>query len=212
MGNIISISGVDGSGKTSIIEELINELESCGVHTQYVWLRYNHYLTKVLLAFCRVAGYTKYHHYENSRVGYHEFYRSKIISWLFISLTFIDTVFATIFKVYFPSLFSKRTIICDRWMFDIMVDLEVDTKIPFDKGTLLNSIFKSLIPCKAKCFVIIRDFDSVRKERDESVNDDNFPIRHELYVKHSADEEFIEVNNNGTIIESVNQIKARLGL
>ncbi len=212
MGNIISISGVDGSGKTSIIEELIKDIESRGIQTQYVWLRYNHYLTKGLLAFCRLAGYTKYHHYENSRVGYHEFYRSKIISWLFIGLTFVDTLFATIIKVYIPAIFMKKTIVCDRWMLDIMVDLEVDTKISFYHGTLLNSLFKFLIPNAAKCFLIKREFESVRKERDESINDNNFPKRHDLYIKHSTDASFINVNNNGTIEESVNQIIDKLNI
>ena len=210
MGNIISISGVDGSGKTSIIDELIKDLEGCDVKTKYVWLRYNHYLTKGLLAFCRLTGYTRYQRYENSRVGYHEFYRSRIISWLFIGLTFIDTLFASIFKVYMPAIFTRKTTVCDRWIFDIMVDLEVDTKISFYQGTLLNSMFKSLIPKKAKCFLIKREFESVREEREESLNDSNFPKRHDLYIKHSTDAEFISINNDGTIEESVNQIKAKL--
>ena len=79
-GKIIAISGIDGCGKTSIIKELIKSLSKNGEESRYVWLRYNHYITKFLLAFCRLSGLTKYENVQGVRVGYHEFYRSKIIS------------------------------------------------------------------------------------------------------------------------------------
>lgn len=203
---IIVVSGVDGSGKTSVIEQLQEKLNGEGHTTRYVWLRYNHYLSKFVLAFCRFTGLTRYLHYESSRVVYHDFYRSKIISWMFIATTFIDTFFASLFKVYLPMLWSKDIIICDRWIYDIMVDLEVDTRVKFSNDSLLKKIYLALLPSVARCYVISRDLDQVRKERDESLNDDNFPVRGELYKRHSADGRLIIVDNNGTIDSSVQQI------
>lgn len=204
--SIVVVSGVDGSGKTSVIEQLQLELEKNQYQTQYTWLRYNHYLSKFVLAFCRYSGLTRYLHFENSRVVYHDFYRSKVISWLFITTTFIDTFFVSAFKVYMPRLWSSKVIICDRWVYDIMVDLEVDTRITFSNDSLLKKLFLSLLPADADCYLILRDMTKVRKERDESVNDDNFPIRCELYKRHAADNKLIVVDNNGTIEESVQQI------
>ena len=51
---IICLSGVDGSGKTTLSKMLANELHKKGFNVSYVWMRYNHYLTKPLLGFCRL--------------------------------------------------------------------------------------------------------------------------------------------------------------
>ena len=212
MNKIIVISGVDGSGKTSVIEKLQATLEKQGVETRYLWLRYNHYLSKFVLAFCRYTGLTRYLHFENSRVVYHDFYRSRLISWLFISTTWIDTFFVSLFKVYLYRPFSNKLIICDRWMYDIMVDLEVDTHIEFANGGTLKRRFLSLLPSDAICFVISREMEKVRKERDESVNDENFPVRSRLYQRHAQDGKLITVDNNGTIDESVEQVLVQAGL
>ena len=210
--SIIVISGVDGSGKTSVIENLQSTLERESYKTRYVWLRYNHYLTKFILAFCRFSGLTRYIHFENSRVVYHDFHCSRIVSWLFITTTFIDTFFTSLIKVYLPRLWSDTVIICDRWIYDIMVDLEVDTRVKFENDRFIKKIFMSLLPTDSVCYVISRDTEKVRKERDESLNDDNYPIRYALYQRHSTDGRLIVVDNNGSIDESVHQIREHLSL
>lgn len=203
---IFVVSGVDGSGKTSVIDCLQKTLESRGLQTRYVWLRYNHYLSKFVLAFCRYTGLTRYFHFVDSRVVYHDFHRSKIISWLFIATTFIDTLFASFFKVYLPALFTNKVIVCDRWVYDIMVDLEVDTRVQFSDGRWLKRLFLSLLPSASVCFVITREQSLVRGARDESLNDDNFPVRCELYLRHAKDGRLHSIDNNGSIEQSVEQI------
>ncbi|MCK4790936.1 MAG: hypothetical protein KAV87_44785, partial [Desulfobacteraceae bacterium] len=158
----IIISGIDGSGKTTIIEAVRSELARQGIKNRYVWLRYNHYLTRFLLAFCRFAKLTRYEYFENSRVGYHDFYKSKLVSWLFVFLTFIDTLAVSIIKVYIPAIFSQKTVICDRWVIDILIDLEIDTKLKFPEGSFVSRLFKSLVPKRSFSFIIKRDIDTVR--------------------------------------------------
>ncbi len=203
---IIIVSGIDGSGKTTIIEAVKSELARQGCESRYVWLRYNHYLTKFLLAFCRVIGLTKYEHFEKSRVGYHNFHKSKLISWLFILLTFIDTLGVSIYKVYLPSLFSKKTTICDRWVIDILIDLEVDTRLDFSHGSFVSRLFKYLLPSDSHYFIIKRESDVVRKARDESMNDRNFPRRYSLYERHSGEPGVQLIDNNGTLKNTIKQV------
>lgn len=209
---LIVVSGVDGSGKTSIIEGVQAFLESEGIDNRYIWLRYNHYLTKFLLAFCKFTGFTRYEHFEQSRVVYHDFHRSKIIAWAFVWLTWIDTFLASLLRVYIPRLFSKKAIICDRWAYDIMVDLEIDTRLDFSEGSFLHTLFKLILPDDAKCFVISRNLEATKGTRDESVNDRNFPIRHQLYVRHEADRDLNVIDNNGAINESIDQVLSQVEL
>lgn len=203
---IIALSGVDGCGKTSVINELRKALSGQGRESRHVWLRYNHYLTKFLLALCRFLGFTKYENIDGVRIGYHEFYRSKIISYLFILLTYLDTFIATLVTIYIPAVFSHKVIICDRWIFDIMVDLEVDTGIGFIQENFLSKVFKRMIPKGARCFLIQRDQLELIKARKESVLDKNFLKRLELYQRHSIDPLICVVNNSRSIRDAVNQI------
>ena len=46
MKHCIVVSGIDGSGKSTIIEALRKSLEARGHRTACIWLRFNHYLTK----------------------------------------------------------------------------------------------------------------------------------------------------------------------
>lgn len=207
---IIVISGIDGSGKTSIIDIIQEELLKQGIKPRYAWLRYNHYLTKLLLAFCRFAKYTRYKHFKKSRVVYHDFHQSKLISYMFVWSTYIDTFFASIIKVYIPLCFSNRVIICDRWIYDIMVDLEVDTKLNFNSGSFFNRLYKNLLPKNVNYFLIMRSFELVKTTRDESINDDNFSIRYKYYQRHANDPELNVINNDGTIEDSVKQVMGKI--
>lgn len=207
---IISFSGVDGSGKTTIINEVSRVFSERGKSTRYVWLRYNHYLTKPLLALCRLAGLTKYETVNGIRVGYHQFYRSKIVSYLFVLLTYIDTLATTILLVYIPAHFAHKTIICDRWVFDIMVDLEVDTGMSFASGTFPAKIFKALIPSYAICFLIRRDFQIVEKTRKENAFHRHFPKKYQLFERLANESCIKVVNNTASIQEIVEQIMKEL--
>ena len=210
MSKIISISGIDGCGKTTIINGLRTVLRENGKKNKYVWLRYNHYLTKILLAYCRLVKLTKYEYENGIRVGYHEFFRSRFVSYIFIFLTYVDTLLASVVNVYIPSLIFRKIIICDRWVFDIMVDLEVDTGIPFRHGEFLTKIFMGIMPANCKCFLIERDQNTVIKARSEHLVDRNFPYRLKLYKRHSKNPVIEVLDNNGPISKAIERLVTAL--
>ena len=206
MTQIIAISGVDGCGKTTVIEGVRLELGSRGYKTSYVWLRYNHYLTKIFHAFCRFAGFTRYEWHDSIRVGYHEFYRSTLISHLAIILNFIDTLIASFFLVYIPALLTRRIILCDRWIIDILIDLQVDTLKYLGPDSFWGRLFLKLIPGNAKCFLILRDTSMVEAARPEHAHDKNYIPRRDLFIKWGKNARCITVDNNGLIQDTIRQV------
>jgi len=211
-GQIISISGVDGCGKTTVIESVRLALEVQGYRTNCVWLRYNHYLSKILHAFCRFTGLTRYEWHNGIRVGYHEFYRSTLISALAIILSFIDTLLASFFLVYIPPLFTRRVIICDRWVVDILIDLQVDTGKYLGPDSFWGRMFLKLIPGNAKCFVILRDAPMIEATRPEHAHDKNYIPRRELFNWWSTQPGCVALDNNGSVQDTVRQVLARLNI
>jgi thymidylate kinase len=210
MGKIISFSGIDGCGKSTILDTIRHRIEKEGKSTRYVWLRYNHYLTKFLLGVCRIIRLTKYEYPNGIRVGYHEFYRSKYFSFLFILLTFIDTLYISIVTVYLPAIFTKKIIFCDRWVFDILVDLEIDTRINFSKHIFVKKIFKKLIPHTAVCFLIRRNLDQVKAQRIEHTYDRNFMQRFQLFERLVKDKRLIVVENNKELKSTIGNVNTIL--
>ncbi len=210
-GQIISISGADGCGKTTIIRSMRSMLSELGVPSRYVWLRYNHYMSRGLLAFCRLAGLTRYEEIGGVRVGYHEFYRSKAISWIFIVLVYLDTLIASIIKVYIPHFLRNHVIICDRWILDILVDLELDTRIRFDPSTGIGRIFVRLVPMRCHSFVIYRDQQALIESRKENALDRNFSKRLSLYERQGGCRGVTSILNDHSAEATARRILSRAG-
>ncbi len=55
----IYFAGIDGCGKSTVIEELIKEYRRKGIKARSVWLRFNYFFTKPVLFFCRIIGITR---------------------------------------------------------------------------------------------------------------------------------------------------------
>ena len=54
---LICITGVDGSGKTSLTNWLLEYLAEQDYKVESVWSRFNNYLSKPLLALTRITGH-----------------------------------------------------------------------------------------------------------------------------------------------------------
>jgi len=184
-------------------------LEERHFSTRYVWLRYNHYLTKIVLAYARVAGYTRYEMVNGVRVGCHDFRRSAALSWLFVAVTFVDAVVTSLLLVYIPCIFRNQVTICDRWILDILVDLEVDTGIRLD-NTVVGRWFLGLLPVDAKCFLIERAREEVSQARAENRADKNFSLRLSIYERYSSQLWVTVIDNNRTVSDAVSRIIAML--
>lgn len=201
----IIISGIDGSGKTSIIEGIEVVFIKRQMSTVVIWLRYNHYFVKPLHALARILGLSKQYNSIEGKVWRHEFYKSTIFSWFYIRFTYLDTLIGKM-KLNFKIKNKPDIVICDRWLNDILIDL--GTKIHNDN--FLNSKwygrFKKMLPSKSNEFLIIRNEEDLLKCRLENQEDPDFNFRLKLYQKLGQKKDVIVVNNSSTIDMAVNKI------
>ena len=208
---LISVSGIDGSGKTTIIDELSSTLRSEGCNVRVVWLRYNHYLIKPVLALARLLGYTVFEHYPDCRVSYHEFYRSKILSHAFIWLTWLDAALTTVVLIYIPVRLLNRVVICDRWVPDILIDLEIDTHVELHGDSRYSRMFWALVPRSARLMVVRRGYDDIFHARPEHRYDRNLTRRFELYDVLTQYKGLNVIDNTADLESTFAQVKALLG-
>jgi thymidylate kinase len=160
----ICITGIDGVGKTTHVNLILKHLREKGIKCQYKWLRFHHFFSLPLLAFCRVAGYTRLSTLGNSqKCSYHEFYKSGFVSAVYPWILFFDTFLFTSIKVYIPMFFGT-TIVCDRFVYDTLIDLMVATKDYKTYKKPVGKFFLKLIPKNAHFVMLDLDKSTIFKK------------------------------------------------
>jgi hypothetical protein len=202
----IIISGIDGCGKTTLIQELRNRLEQEGLTTCYEWLRYNHRLVRPVHGLSRLVGLSRRYRTGNQPVWRHEFYRSRLFCSFYILLTWLDVWLGRL--ILAAKLNSKDVdiVVCDRWVQDILVDLAVDTRRRDLLAGTWQARFTRILPPGARQYLIVRDSHRVVSSRPDVVHDLSHSFRQKLYGRLERSPDVVVVRNNGTVEAAVDVI------
>ena len=127
-GIFVCFVGIDGSGKTTQAQKLTETLNKSGIKCCYVWTRFEPKLTKPFVAIARrlfLHGKDIYSNYTDYIETKRNLSKSRLLSMAYERLLLLDYFFEIFFKIKIP-LMQKRVVICDRYIYDTMVDLVVD--------------------------------------------------------------------------------------
>lgn len=206
----VVISGIDGSGKTSVIENLQKRLEDRGIKTHYVWLRFTHIICKPVHGLCRLVDLSNRYDTKMGKVWRHEFYKSQTFCSLYIFLTWLDTWLGRIKLAWQLKSSDAEIIICDRWVNDIVIDLAVKSHRPdlIDSGWYNR--FQKIQPKYTFQFILDRNTEEVLECRLENQEDPDFDLRQNVYAALMKKGVVVKVDNTGTIDNSVKQILRHL--
>ena len=178
MNNII-ISGPDGVGKSTISKHLILEFKENGHEIFPIWLRFNHYLSKIVNFYGRLTGRSYYEKYSWGEIGYHDY--KGVLGLLYIYSSYIDQL---IFNNLLKRLYVRKdkTYVIDRFLIDTVVDLIVDT----DKEKIILDLFCDLIMKEIKTsniFILKCDKEIVYQRRTDILDDKNYEKKIEAFKK-----------------------------
>ena len=204
---LIYVMGIDGSGKSTVSEYLANHLREEGYDVDIIWLRFNHVLSKPLLGLCRLLGYTKYENCDGIRVGYHNFQNSTIISYAFIFFQYLDALRVKYTKILPRLRRSNNILILDRYVYDILIDLAVDTGKKDLLSSWIGKKFIALLPEHAITILVQRDLSDVLKVRPEGIVDRNFKARYEHFQSMNSDSGINVINNSSSLDELLESAK-----
>ena len=208
---LISIVGVDGSGKTTLANWLRDELAKQGRQPVLVWSRFRNYLSKPLLALTRLSGHNYYKTFDGVRFGFHDFERLAGYRELFALLQAVDVNIAAYWRIHRLRNISD-VLICERGPWDTLVDVTSDTGLAWLPGSPLGNAYGSLMRRDARVLWVSRDKQSILRTRPELVHDHKLPIRMTVYAQLAALHGWDVIDNNGTLDAARQQIRAALGL
>ena len=140
----VCFTGIDGSGKTTQAEALIAEMEKRGIGTKYVWNRFEGgmitpftMITKMIFFRGKNAINSPADYYGTKK----RLLRNRILSKGYQYFLLFDYFFQILFRVRIPLIIGKN-IVCDRYVYDIIVDLSVDFNYSEEKT---KSMLKNLL-------------------------------------------------------------------
>lgn len=206
MTKYIIISGVDGSGKTTVIEGVRKQLEAEGKKVGYIWMRYHHKLVTVMHAIAKLTGLAYKEKTEMGDMWLHRFYKNKLFCWFYIRCSYIDNWIVRKKPIRLAERESLDYVICDRWVNDIIIDMGSETHNTDILKTKWYKRYQALLPEGCYQFVVIRKRKDVLECRAENTFNEAFKYRFELYGKIVDKPEVILVDNTGTVENSVEQV------
>ncbi len=208
MSKYIIISGIDGSGKTTVINALTETLHTEGYTTQYIWMRFNHYSVKVMNALARVLGLSVKVHNAFGDVWEHRLYKNRLFCKVYVWCSYIDNILARRKALKL----NADYIICDRWVSDTLIDLGAECRINDILDSKWYKRFQNILPEDSVQFVVTRNMDDIVGCRVENTTNPDFPYRYKLYENLMKKIDVHRIDNSGTIEESVKQILDNLRL
>lgn len=131
---VYALIGPDGAGKTTIALQVARHLEAGGAKTRVAWMRWPRMVTLGVLGFLRLSRLAK-----TARLGEHDDVHVDLLGHPFLfqlyawSVTF-DYFLGYLGKVTLPKRLLRRTVICDRFVWDALVDLGLASGL--DEGFL----------------------------------------------------------------------------
>jgi len=186
-GRLISFSGIDGSGKTTQVKLLEKRLKQNGVETLRMWSRWRPLLSLPLLQVLRRAGLVRVHRADFLSIVEFQEPKNDAIASLWCFATQLENFLKTSLKVFFP-LTLGRTVICDRYALDLLVDGMSDLHDPSTRMRLGFKLLK-LLPRPDLAFLIDIDAEAAygRKPDLPSVSHNVERIRRYLEMFKKAD-------------------------
>ena len=202
---LICITGVDGSGKTSLTNWLIEYLESQDYKVSSVWSRFNNILSKPLLALTRLTGHNHRSEIDGIKYGFHDFEKLYIYREIFALLQGVDTNIAAYTRITKKKR-SFDCLICGRSPWDTLVDVIVDTGLENLIHKWMAGLYLKQVRGKSLVLFIDRDYEKITACRSELIHDYKMEKKIDTYRRIAKKEEWQVINNNGSLEDTKNQI------
>lgn len=154
MNRVICLIGIDGSGKTTHARKIISHLQKSGEKCRYVWFGTPYFLSYPFMVICHILGLTETHRLPNEvTCSEHQYYRNKPVALIWPWIQFLDLALFVFLQVY-VSLLLEFTVVCDRFVYDILVEIMADINDNKLYHKLIGRLILRLKPRSAVVFLM----------------------------------------------------------
>lgn len=205
-GRLVSITGIDGAGKTTASRQLEARLTDRGVDAEYVYGKYRPMLLYPVMKVSQALFLSKEDAFEDYKAhrqtkqettGSHPF-----LARLYVGLFLVDYLLQ-MWLLIVTRLLLGRTVICDRYVFDtVIIDLAVDFEYSVDDVRNLLNRFSPFYPTP-DCIVLLDVPPAVSLERKDDIPDEAFLRDRRTYFHQVLDSTGAVVVDGSADVETV---------
>lgn len=185
-GFLISFSGIDGAGKTTLARNTVKALKNKGIRCRYVYGRLQPLILKPFFIIARKSflkgedlfrNYQDYSHTKRKTIRRHSFLFA-----IYRYILLLDYSLQLLFRIRIPLLLG-RNIICDRYISDtVITDLAVDTSYSITAiKRLINRLYR-IAPRPALAFLIDLPEEIAFQRKNDTPAIDYLKERRNLYL------------------------------
>lgn len=193
-------TGSDGTGKSTQADLTLDHLESMGLKPRRLWLRFAFLTSIPLMAYARFRGFSWHESANGLSQGYWDFSHSWILRNLLPWFMLLDAAIVSLFRVHIP-LWSGRIIVCERFVLDMITDLEIALNDPTFHTRLPGRLFLKLLPKDATIVLLDGNIQDLHNRRLDLMFDRCLPERLEAYRRLAKTFSLPMVSSNLTISE-----------
>jgi hypothetical protein len=176
----IYLCGPDGVGKSTHAALLLSNLKQRGVPATHVWLRYPFFLSIPLLVYARWRRLSWYEWHQGNRYGHWDFSQSLLLRHLLPWTLLLDAALVGVWRIRLP-LWLGRTLVCERYVLDMLVDIELALKDPGFHNRLPGRCFLRLLPRDAQVILLDLEISVMRRRRPDLIGDRHLDRKVERY-------------------------------
>lgn len=195
-GALVCFTGIDGSGKTTQARLLLDWLQARGIPSMYTWSRGGVMAIRRLFLFMgRSALGTSTRQISEDQAAYRHYQarKSRLMgNWLVRNLWSATTYLEHIVQInrdIRTQLRAGRTVVCDRYQWDTLIDLAVlNERRPEWLSNGFNRLMWKLIPSPALTFLIDIPTQEAMRRKDDIPSLDYVQKRREYYQYLAAHE------------------------
>ncbi len=155
--DLICITGIDGSGKTTLAKNLVSILRIKGINARYIYGRTIPVISRVLMYFGRrliLPGQTPWKDYSIYSTNKRKVMKNPFLRFFYKASIWID-YYIQIWSKLFPYFFGKRIVILDRYVYDTVIsDLAVHLDYQIDDAMHSIDLGMKLLPLPKLTIVV----------------------------------------------------------
>lgn len=206
---LVAFCGVDGTGKSFLLQHLRQRLAASGIPSRHVWSRFRNYLSKPLLALARLTGHNYKVEEQGARTGYHDFAGRPWLALPFLALQVVDQLIDITCRYHLPRdiLGAAPLILGDRSVYDTLVDLAVDTGLDDLVIDGIGPWLVRLLPRPHFVILIDRHPLRIQEQRPDALLDRHFHRRRALYRRLASRFGLASVDNNGPVARTLQAVE-----
>ncbi|HSG28850.1 MAG TPA: hypothetical protein VLA34_10245, partial [Candidatus Krumholzibacterium sp.] len=212
---ILVLSGLDGTGKSSQAERLLDRLEAEGLRSGVIWNRWKPILTLPLVKLARrmlsPVKDARTEDYSNFTEAKREKMKSPLKQKLWQRMVWSEYALQVRWRLVTHG-WPSRGMVCDRYVYDTIVDMAVNFSVPPERlETLCEDPLLSLFPVPAQAVLIDIDPETGATRKDDGTPVEYLADRRQLYLQMARITGAVVVDGTGSIDDIAEEIWERTG-